>query len=71
MSPNQEKEGEIEMCEVYDKIENRGREKGLEEGKLQIVVKLINDKTYTVESAAETFGISEDAIRKELDKQAG
>ena len=87
MSPNQEKEGEIEMCEVYDKIENRGIEKGIalgkeigkeegkeigiEEGKLLIIVKLINDKTYTVESAAETFGISEDAIRKELDKQAG
>jgi hypothetical protein len=67
MSPNQEKEGEIEMCEVYDKIENRG----IEKGKVLIVVKLVRDGKYTIEGASKEFDIAEDIIRKELEKQAG
>ena len=48
----------VTMCEVLDRIENRGIEKGIEKGKVLTLAELVKDGILTLKQAAERMNIS-------------
>ena len=48
----------VTMCEVLDRIENRGIEKGIEKGKVLTLAELVNDGILTLKQAAERMGMT-------------
>ena len=48
----------VTMCEVLDRIENRGIEKGIEKGKISAFAELVKDGILTLKQAAERMGMS-------------
>ena len=52
------------MCEVLDRIENRGMEKGIKKGKEETLTGLVKDGLLSVTDAAKRLGITEEAFRK-------
>ncbi len=54
-----EKKGKpVTMCEVLDRIENRGIEKGIEKGKISAFAELVKDGILTLKQAAERMGMT-------------
>lgn len=47
------------MCEVLDRVENRGIKKGKKEGKFELLVDLLKEKTISFAKAVEKSGLSE------------
>ncbi len=51
------------MCEVLDRVENRGIKKGMKEGKkegkFELLVDLLKEKTISFAKAVEKSGLSE------------
>ena len=48
----------VTMCEVLDRIENRGIEKGKIKGQLELLTSLIKDGVLTLKQAAEKMGMT-------------
>ena len=46
------------MCEVLDRIENRGIEKGIEKGKVLTLAELVKDGIISLKQAAERMGLT-------------
>ena len=57
-----EERGGVDMCDFYDKLENIGFEKGIEEGiekgKVSALAELVKDGILTLKQAAERMGMT-------------
>lgn len=56
----QEREGDITMCEIIDKIEKRGEAKG----RLDTLIELVRSGDLSIEKAAEKLGISVEEFKE-------
>lgn len=48
------------MCEVLDRVENKGRSEGRIEGKVEILVELVREGLLSIKNAAMRLGITEE-----------
>ena len=48
----------VTMCEVLDRIENRGIEEGKIKGQLELLTSLINKGLLTIQQAAKEMGMT-------------
>ncbi len=54
-----EKKGKpVTMCEVLDRIENRGIEKGIEKGKVLTLAELVKKGLLTIQQAAKEMNVT-------------
>ena len=53
----------ITMCEVLDRVEARGIEKGRKEGTINVLISLVNDGILSVSDAAKRANMSEESFR--------
>ena len=60
----QEREGDITMCEIIDKIEKRGEARGKAKGRLDTLIELVRSGDLTIEKAAEKLGISVEEFKE-------
>ena len=58
----------VTMCEVLDRVEARGREEGIKEGTVNILISLVNDGILSIADAAKRAGISEESFRGYLER---
>ena len=59
----QRAEGRVDnMCQFLDEVEA----KGVEKGEFKMLVKLVSDGTITIQKAAETAGMDEDAFKRKM-----
>ena len=59
----QRAEGKVDnMCQFLDEVEA----KGVEKGEFKMLVKLVSDGTITIQKAAETAGMDEDAFKRKM-----
>lgn len=64
------------MCEVLDKVENRGIEKGVREGRKQgeinggikMLVSLVRDETLSITKAAAKAKMTQEEFKRIMDK---
>lgn len=61
-----EKGGEVTMCEVLERVEEKGRAEGRAEGRFTMLIELVSDGTITIQKAAETAGMDEATFRKKM-----
>ena len=54
------------MCEVLDRVEAKGKEIGIREGRLSTLTELVRNHNITVELGAKMAGLSVDEFRKEV-----
>ena len=63
--------GKITMCEVLDRVEQRGIERGIaqgiEQGKKSILIELVSNGIITIEQAAQKAGVDVDTFRKNIE----
>lgn len=58
-------EGGVSMCEVLDRVENKGREEGLAEGKLEGMTQIYYTKLhYSADQIAEELDAPVDRIQE-------
>ena len=58
----------VTMCEVLDRVEARGREEGIKEGTVNILISLVNDGILSIADAAKRADMSEESFRKYIEK---
>ena len=58
----------VTMCEVLDRVEARGREEGIKEGTINILISLVNDGILSVADAAKRADMSEESFRRYLEQ---
>ena len=58
----------VTMCEVLDRVEAKGREEGIKEGTVNILISLVNDGILSIADAAKRAGISEESFRGYLER---
>ena len=56
------------MCEVLDRVEARGREEGIKEGTVNILISLVNDGILSIADAAKRADMSEESFRRYLEQ---
>ena len=64
------------MCEVLDRVEARGiekgiakgREEGIKEGTVNILISLVKDGILSISDAAKRAGMSEESFRRYLEQ---
>ena len=65
-----DKEGVSNMCDVAQRIEDRGIEKGIKEGLSlggnQMIYSLVEDKSISMEKGAQKLGISVEKLRANM-----
>lgn len=65
--PTQEVEEVLDtMCNLSDRIEENGIEKGIEKGRLLQLLELVRDGILPEETAASKAGISVEAFKKKM-----
>ena len=58
----------VTMCEVLDRVEARGREEGIKEGTVNILISLVKDGILSISDAAKRAGMSEESFRRYLEQ---
>ncbi len=62
----------LTMCEVLDRVEARGiekgREEGIKEGTVQVLISLVNDGILSIADAAKRADMSEESFRRYLEQ---
>ena len=58
----------VTMCEVLDRVEARGREEGIKEGTVQVLISLVKDGILSISDAAKRAGMSEESFRRYLEQ---
>ena len=58
----------VTMCEVLDRVEARGREEGIKEGTVNILISLVNDGILSIADAAKRADMSEESFRRYLEQ---
>ena len=58
----------VTMCEVLDRVEARGREEGIKEGTVNILISLVNDGILSIEDAAKRADMSEESFRGYIER---
>ena len=62
----------LTMCEVLDRVEARGiekgREEGIKEGAVQVLISLVKDGILSISDAAKRADMSEESFRRYLDQ---
>ena len=58
----------VNMCEVLDRVEARGREEGIKEGTVNILISLVNDGILSIADAAKRADMSEESFRRYLEQ---
>ena len=58
----------VTMCEALDRVEARGREEGIKEGTVNILVSLVNDGILSITDAAKRADMSEESFRRYLEQ---
>ena len=58
----------VTMCEVLDRVEARGREEGIKEGTVNILISLVNDGILSIADAAKRADMSEESFRGYIDR---
>ena len=64
-----DKEGVSNMCDVAQRLEDRGIEKGLQKGREegnQMIYSLVEDKSISMEKGAQKLGISVEKLRANM-----
>ena len=64
-----DKEGVSNMCDVAQRLEDRGIEKGLQKGREegnQMIYSLVEDKSISMEKGAQKLGISTEKLRANM-----
>ena len=65
-----DKEGVSNMCDVAQRLEDRGIEKGMKEGLSlggnQMIYSLVEDKSISMEKGAQKLGISVEKLRANM-----
>ena len=64
-----DKEGVSNMCDVAQRLEDRGIEKGLQKGREegnQMIYSLVEDKSISIEKGAQKLGISVEKLRANM-----
>ena len=63
----EEKERGVSMCNVAEKVESKGIEKGKVEGKFELLFEFITEGTYTLEAAAARMCMSEEEFSEKFE----
>lgn len=63
------REGAVTMCTVAQALEEKGIEKGIEQGKFIQLVELVNENILSVEKAAEFADIPVEMFLKKMDSK--
>ena len=58
----------VTMCEVLDRVEARGREEGIKEGTVNILISLVNDGILSIADAAKRADMSEERFRGYMER---
>ena len=58
----------VTMCEVLDRVEARGREEGIKEGTVNILISLVNDGILSIADAAKRADMSEERFRGYIER---
>jgi len=58
----------VTMCEVLDRVEAKGREEGIKEGTVNILISLVKDGILSISDAAKRAGMSEESFRRYLEQ---
>ena len=58
----------VTMCGVLDRVEARGREEGIKEGTVNILISLVNDGILSIADAAKRADMSEESFRRYLEQ---
>lgn len=58
------------MCDVLDKVEEKGRLKGRKEGRMEEIFSSVQECDYSIDRGAEKAGLTRDEFIKKM-KQAG
>ena len=56
------------MCEVADRLVNKGIEQGRMEGSVKTLYEMFSRKIITIDQAADIAGLSPEALMKEVEK---
>ena len=56
------------MCEVAERLEKRGIEKGMEKGRLILLAQLVDDGTLSLHDAAIRAGMNDTDFKKTVEK---
>ena len=56
------------MCEVADRLVNKGIEQGRMEGSVKTLYEMISRKIITIDQAADIAGLSPEALLKAVEK---
>ena len=56
------------MCEVADRLVNKGIEQGRMEGSVKTLYEMISRKIITIDQAADISGLSPEALLKAVEK---
>ena len=54
------------MCEVLDRVEQMGFDKGISKGQRLMIIKLIKEGILTLKEGADALEIPEEELKKEL-----
>lgn len=57
------------MCNLSDAVEERGIEKGIEQGKLEMLISLVRDHVLSMKDAANRAEISEEEFIKLIEEK--
>lgn len=60
-----DKEGVSNMCDVAQRLEDRGMKKGIEKGN-RMIYSLVEEKSISMEKGAEKLGISVEKLRANM-----
>ena len=61
-----DKEGVSNMCDVAQRLEDRGMKKGIDLGSNRMIYSLVEDKSISMEKGAEKLGISVEKLRANM-----
>ncbi len=61
-----DKEGVSNMCDVAQRLEDRGMKKGIDLGSNRMIYSLVEDKSISMEKGAEKLGISVEKLRTNM-----
>lgn len=58
----------VTMCEVLDRVEAKGREEGIKEGTVNILISLVKDGILSISDVAKRAGMSEERFRGYIER---
>ena len=56
------------MCELLDRVEEKGRQRGLAEGRLQMLFDLVRNNKIPIKDAAEVVSMTSEEFKERMEE---